>query len=160
MMPTIRPMTIEDLPGIDQVQRASFAPAFWEDMSMFKEIIEHAPSFCVLAENKGEVLGYVLAYPSLLERDDFENGWRDLTGDETYIYVHDLSITPNGRGQGLARQLFNALDFAAKDNGFTNFAGIAVQESKGFWEKLGFEVSAARLYHGQPGNLMIKHAYK
>ena len=155
-MITIRKMTPADLTSIDDVQRVSFAPELREDMSLFEGILETYSDLSFVAEKSGALAGYLLAHPTSIERDDFEMGCEDLSGNEEYIYIHDLCIHPDHRRTGLALQLFNTLEKSAKEKGFDKLCGIAVQDSEGFWLKQGFEVILPYSYHGVPGTLMVK----
>jgi len=155
-MPSIRQMTVSDLPAIDRVQRASFVPELWEDMSLFEGVLEGYERSSFVAHKSGELLGYLLTYPTILERDDFEDGLKDLCGEEDHIYIHDLCVHPDGRGKGIANALLEQLEIFAKDNGFTKFCGIAVQGTESFWRKHGFKKLKPYPYHGEPGVLMIK----
>ncbi len=155
-MITVRNMTLDDLPLIDKVQRAAFIEELWEDMSLFQDVLEGYAKSSFVAHKDGALLGYLLTYPSVIERDDFEGGWRDLCGHEDYLYVHDLCVHPDGRGLGIANLLLKDLEKFAEKNGFRKFAGIAVQDSISFWLKHGFTALKPYPYHGEPGTLMVK----
>lgn len=149
-------MTAADLPAIDRVQRASFTPELWEDMSLFKDILAGYEHSSFVAHKDGALLGYLLTYPSIIERDDFESGWKDLSGLEDHLYIHDLCVSPDGRGKGIAALLLDKLEACAREQGFLKFCGIAVQSSESFWRKQGFTPLKPYPYHGEPGTLMVK----
>jgi ribosomal protein S18 acetylase RimI-like enzyme len=155
-MITIRQMTLADLPAIDEMQRVAFIPELWEDMSLFQGILEKYDRSSFAAHKNGVLLGYLLTHPSRITRDDFENGCEELSGDEDSLYIHDLCIHPNGRGAGIAKLLLQNLEEFAKENGFSRFAGIAVQNTDDFWLKQGLVPLKAYTYRGEPGMLMVR----
>ncbi len=149
-------MTTADLPAIDAVQHASFVPELWEDMSLFEGILAHYGRASFVAEKDGVVLGYLITHPTYIERDDFEDGCKDLDGGEDHLYVHDLCVSPDGRGMGIAKLLLERLDVFARENGFLKYCAIAVQDAESFWLKQGFEVVKSYPYNGEPGVLMVR----
>ena len=150
-------MEIADLTSINEVQRAAYIPELLEDMSIFELILENDSQSSFVAFDDGRMSAYVLSYPSMLDRDDFESGWRDLTGEENTLYIHDLCVHPDYRGQGIAQRLFGKAEAYAREKDMEQLAGIAVQNSENFWSKFGFKALKPFSYHGESGFLMVKN---
>jgi len=62
------------------------------------------------------------------------------------LYLHDLAVAPRAAGQGVARRLVGAM--LARAGGLRHSALVSVQDSRPFWESLGYAVAA-----GDPGAL-------
>lgn len=156
MAPVIRKMEITDLPVIDKVQLAAFGAGFIEPMSKFEHILNQYSDAAFVAILKGDLVGYMLAYPSLAEQKDYDTRTCYVTGNEPCLYIHDLCLHPDAGGQGIASQLFSTMYDLAIRRGFEEMIGIAVQESIPFWEKTGFTMRYPQNYNGEPGQYMSK----
>jgi GNAT superfamily N-acetyltransferase len=85
------------------------------------------------------VAGYLIAYPwsfgaippldSLIDR---------LPDTNATIYLHDLALRPQVRGQGHARPIVERLVQAGSQLGTAKIALVSVNGSLAFWQGLGF----------------------
>ncbi|MFP3345463.1 GNAT family N-acetyltransferase, partial [Halomonas sp. SIMBA_159] len=55
-------------------------------------------------------------------------------------YLHDMAVSQNARGLGLASRLLNYAEQYAIELGFSRLALVAVQGSVPYWQKRGFVV--------------------
>ena len=83
----------------------------------------------VYEENK-EVLGCIFAL-------------RKISGNKEEIYINEMAVLPERQGQGIGKQLLNAVKDYSKDKGL---AGIVLYTSEyapaaKFYEKNGFKLS-------------------
>jgi ribosomal-protein-alanine N-acetyltransferase len=122
----IRPVSMADLPAILRIEHLSFAEeAFdWED---FLGFFRHAPTTFLVAEDDGEVIGYITAHP---DWDDPDSG-----------YIASLAVLPSYRRLGVGTALIAAVTaiFAERDTRrmalhvrVENTAAIRLYESNGF----------------------------
>lgn len=157
MNPAIRLMTVSDLDAVDRIQRRSFAEDLLEGMDLFEQIITAYPQGNFLYETEQGVGGYLVTNPIPNDMvDGFEGGCPSLTGDETRLYLHDLCLDPDFRGQGIAQKLCAHLWDFAKEQDMKTVVGVAVQDSFPFWRKMGFVYLDSYDYDGVDGILMEK----
>ena len=96
----VRPLAPGDLPAALAIQSEAYPGALIEYAAVFASRIEAAGSYCLAAERDGRLVGYLLAH-----------GWTagsppplgaviaaDTPGE--VLYVHDLAVSPAGRGAG------------------------------------------------------------
>jgi GNAT superfamily N-acetyltransferase len=136
---TIRPIRDADWPAIDRIQRACFAATAIEPQDVLQSISRHSPVSCLLAETD-RPLAYVLAHP--WTPDDVPPLQAVLPGlpvNATSLFFHDLAVTPEARGTGLAHRLVEELLAWAGRQGLLHGSLISVQDSRRFWERYGFE---------------------
>ena len=81
------------------------------------------------------------SYPAFLREDEaaFAIGDRlDPAAPSQVLYIHDLAVSPEGRGVGAGRALVDlAFDLASHD-GLTTAELIAVEGAAPYWRALGF----------------------
>lgn len=150
----IKTITAKDLPHVDALQRLTFSKDLLEPLSLFQEMLNHSPQTHVIAMSADQPAGYAFAHPINQTRRDFEAGCGMLTGAEDAYYLHDLCVSPNFRGQGIAKAIFDAQKKIATNLGFTKILGVSVQNSAHFWEKLGFVMQEPYCYMGVEGYYM------
>lgn len=158
-----RPMIVQDLAQV-QVLADSIHVDHPEDAQIFAERLHLYPQGCLVLEDGKHLLGYVLAHPwhfgappalnSLLTR---------IPHDATTYYVHDVALLPAARGKGYAAQAGEWLVRRASSDGFRNLSLVAVNNSQGFWERLGFRRTDVpgledKLFtYGPDAVLMVRH---
>lgn len=151
----LRTMHQEDLPAVHAVQISAFAPELHEDIELFTRVFQASPESCFVAEDSsGVVGGYVLSYPSVVERDDFENGPRPLTGGEDALYIHDLCVGPSLQREGLGTALLGKARAFAESSNLALLCGIAVGNAAPFWARQGFIMNQNGTYHDTPATFM------
>ncbi|MBM6592405.1 GNAT family N-acetyltransferase [Microvirga pudoricolor] len=121
-------------------------PGFPEDRAVFAERVSLHPQGCHVLElgapQGGEeaIAGYVLSHPWRWGEPPALNSLLGvLPPDPTTYYVHDLALLPEGRGQGHAGAMVDHLSALAAKGGLDSLSLVAVNDSKGFWRRLGFE---------------------
>lgn len=134
----IRPLERRDLPAALAIQAVAYLAALLEHEQAFASRLTLAGSCCLAATRDGDLIAYLLAH-----------GWpsrapppigavlADPIADEV-LFIHDLAVSPAGRGTGVGRQLVaRAFDLAARD-GLNRAELIAVEGAAGYWQRLGF----------------------
>ena len=135
-----RLMTPADIPQVAAIA-AVVHPAFFEETAVFAERQRLFPQGTLLLERAGRASGYVLSHPwrrgelpalnSLLGR---------IPEDASTYYIHDLALLPEARGARAAGALVDSLTALARSLGFSALSLVAVNDSRGFWERQGFRV--------------------
>lgn len=139
---TLRPIRDTDLDAVLRVQAACYPPLMQEAAGVVRSRIRSAFDTSFVAEIEGQVGAYVFAYRSTRGAVTPLDAPFDVAGDGDTLYIHDLSVAPAAAGQGLARRLVERLRALAREQGLAQCALVSVQDSRAFWERLGFRVSA------------------
>lgn len=138
----LRPMLDADLAAVLAVQAACYPPAMQEAADVVLARLRAAPETCLVAcEGEGEngtVCAYVFAYASRLGAVTPLGAGFSPAPDADTLYIHDLAVAPHALGRGLARRLTAELAVLGLARGLPHAALVAVQDSRRFWEGLGF----------------------
>lgn len=131
----IRRLTLEDLLPAMVIQAAVYPPEIQDGEAAFASRIAVAPDWCWAVETRGRLAAYLLSHP-----------WTTLQppGPDTVLseaaggvwYVHDLSVAPEARGQGLGDRLLAACRAAHPE--IRRCELVAVPGAVRFWEKRGW----------------------
>lgn len=140
----IRPMGEDQLAAVLAVQAACYPPAMQEPAAVVLARLRTAPATTLVACDGAAVCAYLFAYPSLLGRVTALDAPFTPAANPDTLYLHDLAVAPQALGRGLARRLVQQLLDAAAGQGLRNAALVSVQDTRRFWEGLGFEVDTAR----------------
>jgi GNAT superfamily N-acetyltransferase len=138
---TIRTMREADLHAVLAVQAACYPPAMQEAADVVLARLRTAPGTVLAACDAVGVCGYVFAYPSRRGAVTPLGAGFAPAPDADTLYIHDLAVAPRALGQGLARRLVAAL--LASNKALAWAALVAVQDSRRFWEGLGFAAQDA-----------------
>lgn len=134
-----RPMTEADLDGVAVVAAGAF-PDHPEDRACFANRLALHPAGCkVLADEAGEVAGYLISYPWRADDAPALNTLLPrLPGRAEVYYLHDLALTPAARGGGHAAAGVALAAQAARDAGLSTVTLTAVNGAGPFWARQGF----------------------
>jgi ribosomal protein S18 acetylase RimI-like enzyme len=131
-----------DLAAVLAVQAACYPPSMQEPPDIVLARLRAAPESCLVAcegEGAGDpVCAYVFAYASRLGAVTPLGGGFAPAPDADTLYIHDLAVAPHALGRGLARRLATELAALGLTRGLPHAALVAVQDSRRFWEGLGF----------------------
>jgi GNAT superfamily N-acetyltransferase len=131
-VPVIRPSTVDDLPAIlalirelaDYERAADQVVATPADLR--RSLFGEAPTvFCDVAERDGQVVGFALWFCNF-------STWLGTAG----IYLEDLFVRPEARGQGLGKALLLRLVAIARERGYQRVE----------WSVLDWNVDAQEFY--------------
>jgi ribosomal protein S18 acetylase RimI-like enzyme len=144
-----RRMTPRDL---DAVAAAAdrIHPDFPEDPQVFAERLRLFPEGChVLAEAEA-LVGYVLSHPWIFGEPPRLNALIGrLPPQPTTYYLHDIALLPQGQGRGHAQAMVRGLAAVAAAMALPSLSLVAVNRSKAFWTKQGFEEHGSALLDGK-----------
>ncbi len=136
-----RPMTAADLDAVAALALVAF-PDHYEGRACFANRLALYQSGClVLADGAGPVRGYLVAYPWRAGEAPTLNTLVDaLPGDADLVYLHDLALHPEVRGQGWSHPAVERLADDARAAGWPALALVAVNDAGPFWARHGFAV--------------------
>jgi predicted GNAT superfamily acetyltransferase len=138
----------EDLPGIMQLQERSYDVSLHEPVALFERILTLSPATCFTASYDGDLTGYLLTYPVPDRYKAFGEKLPIVASGETTLYIHDLCVSSEQRGKGIARLLYDGMIDSLGPIRFKKIVAVAVQDSDGFWQSCGFEIGAPYTYPG------------
>lgn len=135
-----RAMSGYDLGAVSMIA-ASVHPDFPESDAVLAERQALYPHGTYLFEVNEKPVGYVLSHPWRLgDLPPLDTLLGTLpAGADTY-YIHDLALLPVARRIGAASFIVEALGKHAAAHGFATMSLVAVNGSRGFWERHGFAV--------------------
>jgi GNAT superfamily N-acetyltransferase len=112
-----------------------------EDAAVFAERQALYAKGCHVLIGSQGVVGYTISHPWHFKKPPELNVLLgDIPEKPTTYYLHDIALLPTARGSGSAPEIVKDLLRFARDSRFPNVSLVAVNDSRGFWEKLGFEV--------------------
>lgn len=127
---TIRPSAAGDLVPVETIERASFSDP-WPLALLRAELIPDASRICLVAERRGEIVGYLMSWP-IGER----------------LHVLNIAVDPSVRRRGVGSQLLLAAAVAAAHLRLADVT-LEVRRSnaaaRGFYRRFGFQERGLRL---------------
>ena len=155
---SIRMIKETDWNAIMQIQSDAYASHLHEDLTVLQSKCVASPTSCFVFTNADDsVLGYLLAHPwqgnqapKLGETVVIDTGHHE-------VYLHDLAISGDARGLGIASQLIHHFIIAMRNLGRQRLVLTAVQDSSPFWQRYGFsclERTSVCPSYGQGAKLM------
>lgn len=139
----LRPVRAADLDAVLRVQAACYPPAMQEPAAVVAaRIAQAADTSFVAVHQNGAILAYVFAYRSRLGAVTPLGAHFEIDSDGNALYLHDLAVAPDAAGLGLARRLTAQLLAHARDAQLAWCALVSVQDSRAFWERLGYRAAA------------------
>lgn len=136
---SVSPITDTSWAAIQRLQQAAYAPSLHEECEVLTSKWQASPDTCFqYLDEAGNTLAYLLTHPwnssnAPKLNDALPAG---CTGDQ--LFIHDLAVSPEATGQGVAKQLLAAFFARAAALGYTRFMLVAVQDSVPFWSRYGF----------------------
>ena len=132
----------EDLPAALTIQRAAYPPFLVEEAEAFRSRMNLATSYCLAARRGEQLLGYLLAH-----------GWKRQSppalgavladgGPNEVLFIHDLAVSPAGRGLRVGQRLVTRAFELAVQDGLHSAELIAVEGAADYWRRLGFAETA------------------
>ncbi|MBB5205625.1 GNAT superfamily N-acetyltransferase [Inhella inkyongensis] len=136
----LRPMHASDAAAVLAIQQAAYGPHFHEDWTVLGAKLALYPQGCWVAQAEAQVGAYLFSHPARLGQPLALHGALTLLpADPDCYYLHDLAIHPDWQGRGLGTQLRQCFDTLATQAGQRVRALVAVQNSRAFWERQGFD---------------------
>lgn len=135
-----RPMTVDDLDAVVAIASIGF-PDHFEGRDCFASRLSVFPDGCFILDSEAGVKGYLITYPWTADSAPVLNRRIDaLPDDAGVLYLHDLALHPDVRGEGWSRSAMEAVLAVAARGDWAVVALVAVNEAVGFWQGHGFEV--------------------
>jgi hypothetical protein len=131
----IRPLTLADLSQALAIQAECYPPAIRDGEAAFASRITAAPDGCWAVEIEGQLAGYLLSHPWVSMAPPAPDTCLESAEGDVW-YIHDLSVAPWARGQGLGDGLLVACRAAHPDIRRSEL--VAVPGAAPFWAQRGW----------------------
>lgn len=122
---------------ISNIQNEAYVEITPEDIHVLKSKWQASPKTCAVYVEGGKVLAYLLAHPWQNKLPPKLNEVCVIT-ESTNLYLHDLALSSEAMGKGIAKKLVTNLINIARTEGFNKIFLVAIQQSSLFWERFGF----------------------
>ena len=127
LVPVIRRALVSDIPGIMAIERASFIEPW--DHETIVQSIEYFPTTCFVAEYRGEIMGFLIGAPQLVE-------------EGYYGHISNLAVADRCRRRGIGNLLLKRAEHQFLVEGARGIQ-LEVRESnegaRKFYKKMGYE---------------------
>lgn len=127
-----------DVPGLMLVQQDCYSEELVESAAVMAERILAFSQTCWGYFVEQQIAGYLLAYPSVLGSITPLAAAFPLYQNANCLYLHDMAISSDFRGQSLAPKLLKHATAEAEKMGLQALALVAVQGAEDYWAKQGF----------------------
>ncbi|WP_082971635.1 GNAT family N-acetyltransferase [Rheinheimera sp. SA_1] len=138
-MLSIRLMQSADLPAVIKLQDRCYATELFEPADVVVSRFKNCAETCWVALYQDKLWGYLFTYPSLAGKiGALAEEFRPVAAADC-LYLHDMAVSSDARGQGVARALLEQAQHYASTQQFRTLALVAVQNSSSYWQQQGFE---------------------
>ena len=138
-MPKLRPMQASDIPAVMTIQEESYPDELLETAEVVSARLASFPDCAWVAEEAQEACAYLFAYPARLGRITPFDGVFARHDDTDCLYLHDLAVGLLASGRGVGPALVRHALEHARTRGLRHSALVAVQGSRDFWSRMGYE---------------------
>lgn len=147
-----RAMQLRDIADVIRIQAEAYIDEILETDDVIRARFAQTPDTSWVVERAGDVCGYLIGYQSTLGEVSPWGSEFAHKPESTALYLHDLAISKSAAGCGLGPMLVNHVLMEARQRELCAAALVSVQNSKSFWQKLGFN-ECAQLDEIQQRNL-------
>jgi ribosomal protein S18 acetylase RimI-like enzyme len=134
----IRTMQQADLPAVVRLQDRCYSDQLFESAEVVAQRLMLYPQSCWVASYHDKIWGYLFSYPSRLGQVNPLGAGFGQYEQADCLYLHDMAVSPDARGQGVAFALLQQAREYARELGLGELALVAVQNSASYWQQHGF----------------------
>ncbi|ACE84453.1 GNAT family N-acetyltransferase [Cellvibrio japonicus] len=136
----LRLMTPADLIAVIQIQAEAYVDEMLESQEVIAARLANVADTSWVVECAGQVCAYLVAY---LSQANSVTPWGSEFAhkpDADTFYLHDLAVSHRAKGLRMGPWLIAGVFDQMRERGLRRAALVSVQDSQGFWSKLGFRV--------------------
>lgn len=138
-MQRITSMTEIHLSEVLRVQAECYPTTMQEAAQTLHSRLKAAPGSAWVALDAEGICAYLFTYPSTTGNITPLGGGFHVPENPDCLYLHDLAVAKRAHGQKLGPALVTVALEAAKARGLPYSSLVSVQDSRGFWQRLGYE---------------------
>jgi GNAT superfamily N-acetyltransferase len=140
-MLVIRHMQLTDLSAVVKLQDRCYSEELFESADLVKSRLLLHPQSCWVALYQDKLWAYLFSYPAVLGNINALGQPFAAYSDANCLYLHDLAVSSDARGQGVATKLIEQAVAYARELDFDYLSLVSVQNSLPFWQDRGFVVA-------------------
>ena len=135
-------MTAADLGAAHALSRRVH-PNYPEDEAVLAEKLSLFAPGCFILEAASGIGGYCFSHPwTTAEPPDLNRRLGRLPPSPSSYFIHDLTLAEDQRRGGAARDLVERLFVVARQLGLARLSLVSVNDTRAFWHRMGFMVTA------------------
>lgn len=115
------------------VLKAAYAVEPWNErwsderaLRRIQGILHNFGSICIVADDKGSLLGSIL-------------GFIDPYADQDFFFISELFVLPQYQHRGIGTQLLRTLETVLKEKGISTTQIISIENNLPFYSKAGYQ---------------------
>ncbi|MFZ6871898.1 GNAT family N-acetyltransferase [Undibacterium sp. Di27W] len=139
----LRNMQAKDLAAVYQIQSLAYPAEMLEAPVLLASRLAAAPACAWVAEQDHRIVAYLAAYPSVKGKISALGQDFQVAAPANALYLHDMAVTPEQVGKGLARAILECALAHARCQGWQYASLVSVQNTRSYWGKLGFQEQTA-----------------
>jgi GNAT superfamily N-acetyltransferase len=140
----VRAMRLEDMATVLDIQSCCYDATKRESRQSFLAKLEASPTTCFMGLVAEAPVGYLVAVPAEVgSPPPLNSPGYPVPRAANALYLHDLAVRPAARGAGAAVALIEAYFRAVQRSGVRFACLTAVNDSRPFWERYGFQPAAS-----------------
>lgn len=136
---SIQQITESIWPDILELQSGAYLSVDPENLDVLQSKWLRSPETCFVYQGLQQILGYLLAHSWNSDSPPKLFNVLPENTDGQILFVHDLAISEQAKGQGIGQSMVDHLVAKAKLQGYGQIRLVAVQNSSVFWLKQGFQ---------------------
>ena len=136
----LRALGVADVDAVLRIQAQCYGADFVEPRDVFTRRLQTTEHCSWAAMQGNEVLAYLAAYWSRPGAITPLNGDFGEYADASVLYLHDMAVSTEAAGKGVAKRMVEAAKQQARARGVQRTALVSVQGSQHYWERQGYKV--------------------
>jgi predicted N-acetyltransferase YhbS len=127
-------------PAILALQSEAYYQIEPEDLETMHSKWRASPSCCFVYQNRGDILGYLLAHAWNSEEPPKLSQVLEQNCSGSILFLHDLAVSQTLKGQGVGHKMMDHLLKTIAPMNFKKINLVAIQGSVPFWQNMGFSI--------------------
>lgn len=138
LMYSIRLMSEQDIGAVVAIQLEAYSSDLLESEAVIRARRASAPEHAWVAEDQDGVCAYLFAYQSQIGKVTPLDGAFSIPARPDCLYLHDLAVARRAAGRRIGPALVSEALGQARQQRLRFSALVSVQESRVFWNRLGY----------------------
>ena len=134
----IQSLGADDIDAVLAIQSQCYGQGILEPRAVYERRLRAQAHCCLGAARDGRLQAYLAAYWSRPGAITPLHGDFAHYADASVLYLHDMAVAPEAKGQGAARALLAAARSLARQRNIRRTALVSVQGSQAYWQGLGY----------------------